>query len=142
MIDAEVYLNLLLTRDYAALGVDADTITPDLDVDELDRLPAVTWNVVGAGQVANGGGLWSFILNMNFFGDGMDEAKASAKTGYDLVHGWDNDPTVTVLPVDGADTWVSALADQDIPTRLGRAVIDGRNVVQYAGSFAIDLRQN
>jgi hypothetical protein len=143
VIDAEVYLHQLLTRDYAALSPQpspAPFVGPGLDVGELDHLPSVIWHVTGSGQTANGDGLWLYTLSVNVFGNGMDDAKAAMKTFYDVVHAWDANPASTVLDVDGSPVWVSSLEDNDLPSRFPSADIPGRNVVQYGGSFPLALR--
>lgn len=143
MLDAEVYINRLMLRDVEAL---ADTfeetllVAPDIDVNELDELPAILFTLTGDGQVANGDGLWSFILTLSTFGYGMDQAKQFAKLGYDIVHAWDQGGPGTVIEIDDEETWVSSVDDIDLPSRLPSALIAGRNVVQYVGSFALALR--
>lgn len=144
MIDAEVYLQTLIVRDTEE---DLDpgevvTIAPDIDVDQLEKMPALLWTLTGDGQVANGDGLWSYTLTLSVYGEGMDEAKRWARFFYKLVHYWDENPALTKLTVDGDPIWVSTLEDIDLPTRQSSADIDGRNVTQYVGSFALALRSN
>lgn len=142
MIDAEVYLGKLLLRDAEASLEPEDElfIAPDIDVDQLSEFPALIWNITGDGQIANGDGLWTFTLNVIFFAEGMDAAKKWARFGYDLVHFWDDRSDLTELEVDGEPVWVSFVEDIDLPTRQASADIDGRNVTQYSGSFALALR--
>lgn len=142
MIDAEVYLHQLLVRDVQEQLEEDETlaIAPDIDVNQLAHLPAVLFTVTGDGQVANGPGLWSFTLTLSVFGEGMDQAKRFARLLYDVVHHWDDRPDLTPISIDGENTWVSELDDIDLFSRLSSADIDGRNVTQYVGSFALALR--
>ncbi len=143
MIDAEVYMDRLLTQSYDALAPQSDprpSIKPDVDVDQLDDLPAIVWHLTGSGQTANGDGLWDYSLTVNIFGDGMDQAKAAMKTLYDVVHAWNDFPARTVIDIDGEPVWVSSVEDNDLPSRFPSAVIDGRHVVQYSGIFPLALR--
>lgn len=141
MIDGEAFLSKLIPRDVEALDLDEDvSIAPDIDVDQLEHLPAILFTLIGDGQVANGDGLWNFILTLSTFGEGMDQAKRFARIGYDIAHAWNGNSAATVIDVDGEPTWVSDVSDIDVPSRLAAAQIPGRNVVQYVGSFGLALR--
>jgi len=153
MIDVEVYLNLLLKQSIAAayaankfdpaLFAAAPWCSPDIDIDTLDNFPAVTWNILADGEAANGPGLWYFVLNLNLFGNGMDQAKALMRVMHDIAEAWDADTATTAINVDGDDVWLSGVdTDRDIPTRLPAAIIDGRMVVQYSGGYGIGVRSN
>jgi len=153
VIDVEVYLNLLLQQSIQA-AFDADEFdptliparpwcAPDIDVEILSKVPAVTWNITSDGEVANGPGLWNFLLNLNLFGVGMDQAKELTRVLHGIAVGWDDDTTSTVIAVDGNNVWLSSVdTDRDIPTRLPAAIIDGRQIVQYSGSYGIGVRSN
>lgn len=142
MIDAEVYLATLIQRDTEEdLEPDEEVfIAPDLDVNQLAQMPALLWTLTGDGQVANGDGLWSYTLTLSVYAEGMDAAKKWARFFYNLVHYWDEHTELTELEVDGDTLWVSTVEDIDLPTRQSSADIDGRNVTQYVGSFALALR--
>lgn len=143
MIDAEVYMGMLIKQSYDALDpqpIPRPKITPDVDMREVDALPQIVWSVTGSGQTGNGDGLWFYTLHALVFGDGMDQAKAAMKTFYDIAHAWDADPASTVIDVDGCPVWLSFLEDEDLPSRFPSADIPGRNVVQYGGSFPLALR--
>jgi hypothetical protein len=143
VIDAEVYFKQLLDRDATDLQLDDSEetwVAPDLDIEFLERIPALTWNVSGDGQTSNSEGLWTYIFNINCFGIGLDQAKALARAGYDVVHGWGTDPASSRFVVDGDAIFVLEVQDIDLPSRVAKAMIDGRSVVQYSGTFAIALR--
>jgi hypothetical protein len=152
VIDVDVYLHLLLTQSitaaFAAEGFDEvieaePWCAPDIDVDTLEKMPAVTWNILADGEVPNGPGLWNYILNLNCFGYGMDQAKALARGMHAIAEGWDENTAGTVIEVDGDDVWLSSVdTNLDIPTRLPAAIIEGRLTVQYSGSYAIGVRSN
>jgi hypothetical protein len=145
VIDAEVYMGLLLKQGYDAISpqpVPRPYVAPGFSTDELDpgHFPAIIWHLTGSGQSSNGPGLWLYSLSVNIFGDGMDEAKGVMRTFYDLVHSWNDDPAGTVITVDGSPVWVSSVDDNDLPSRFPSADIPGRNVVQYGGVFPLALR--
>lgn len=152
VIDVDVYVHLLLTQsitaafaagDFGDLIEAAPSCTPDIDVDTLESLPAVTWNILADGEVANGPGLWNFVLNLNCFGNGMDQAKALARGMHSIAEAWEEATVSTVIVVDGDDVWLSSVdTDRDIPTRQAAAIIDGRLTVQYSGSYGIGVRSN
>jgi hypothetical protein len=153
VIDVEVYLHLLMTQSIATAFADdgfdpaqilaAPYCAPDIDVDTLDNIPAVTWNILADGEVANGPGLWNFVLNLSCFGHGMDQAKALMRGMHAIAERWDEATASTVIDVDGDDVWLSSVdTNRDIPTRLPAAIIEGRLLVQYSGSYGIGVRSN
>lgn len=139
MIDADQYVYQLLAGAAAAV-TPTPTVAADMDVDLIDELPFWSFTVTGDGQIANGPGLWTFQLLMNFFADGRDACFATASAAYQIVHGWDDDPAQTVLDIEGVQVWVSELTDIDVPSRTASVQIDGRDLVQFTGSFALALR--
>lgn len=139
MIDAEQYIYQLVTRDALALDV-SPTVASDLDVDTIDELPFWGFTVTGDGQVANGPGLWTFQLSWNVFAEGRDAAFASAAQLYALHHAWMEDPSTTVLEIEDQPIWVAELEDIDIFSRTARSVINGRDIVQFTGTFALAIR--
>lgn len=141
MIDPEAYLKQLWDLAWESLDPAGRPWTaPDIDTTILERLPALTWNISGDGQQASGPGLWTFVLNANIFGDGMDAAKALARAVTDVVEAWGEDPRPTRLTVDGYRMAIASADQIDIPTRLARSEIDGIDVVQYAGSWSLAIR--
>jgi hypothetical protein len=70
----------------------------------------------------------------------MDQAKATAMHVDDVVLAWFEDPWATAVEFDGVRVVVSEGERIDTPTRAAAAMIDGRNVVQYSGSYRLLLR--
>lgn len=142
MIDAEAYIGQINLRDFEALRDDLDMphVAPDIDTETLEEIPAIIWNLSGDGQQADGPGMWTFVLSYNIFGDGMDQAKAYARLTDRVANSWFADPWPTALEVDGDRIVISGGETIDLPTRTAQSIIDGRNVVQYSGSYAIMLR--
>jgi hypothetical protein len=141
MIDAEVYLDQLLDLSMTATPFVEDLwVAPDIDVTIMQHFPALTWNIVGDGEPLNGPDAYGIILNASVFGEGMDAAKAVARYVDRTVMAWFEDPWPTAITVDGDRIVVSNGERLDLMTRLAAAEIEGRNVVQYSGSFRILLR--
>jgi len=132
MVDAEQLIYFLLRRDVPA----EFAVTSEIDVDSTDNLPLVTFAIGGDGQSDNGPGLWHIVLDINVFGAGRGPAYDSALTVYDAVSAW-NDSAPAVLPGVG---WVHSVNDVSLFSRLASANINGRNVTQYSGSFALAVR--
>lgn len=134
MIDPEQLLFTLLKA-----GAPAGTkVAPESDSESLGQLPLWTFNIIGDGQTSNGPGLYEITLDISVFAEGIDTAKAGAKAAYDLVWSWADDPLSAIVPDVG---WVSDVADISLFSRMGTPEITGRNVSQYAGSFALALRE-
>lgn len=145
MIDAEQYLGLLWEQSFTADPLDLDPpvdlwVAPDIDVDQLDHLPALTWNITGDGEAADGPNADGFILNVSIFGDGMDQAKATAIHVDEVAMKWFDDPWATAATFDNHSVVVATGERIDTPTRLPAAEINGRLVVQYSGSYRLLLR--
>jgi hypothetical protein len=141
VIDAEVYIHDLIEQSMTATAPPSDLwVAPDIDVDTLEELPALTWNLSGDSSTANGPGLWNYVLNVSIFGDGMDQAKQFAKYVDAMVQSWDVDPLATAIEVDGSDVACAGVDDVQLPARQATADIGGRLVVQYVGIYALALR--
>lgn len=133
MIDPELLVFTLLE----AGKPDGWTIEPETDSESLDDLPLLTFNIIGDGQSSNGPGLYTVTLDLSVFTEGIDAAKAGAGVFYDLVHQWDENPITSI--VDGVG-WVQSVDDISLFSRMGTPEVTGHNVSQYAGSFALALR--
>lgn len=142
MIDADAYVGTLFKNSLNAVSPAPDplpNIRPDFDPEAL-TLPAVRWNIVGDGNLANGVGLHNYRLDVVIIGAGMDQAKAAMRLLHDLVHGWDEAPAGTLLTVAGDTISVASLEDDVLPSRDSAAEIPGRDLVQYSGAYALALR--
>src|SRR6185312_9257338 len=122
MIDAGSLFYTLLTRDTTM------KVAHEVDVDTIDNLPTCTYNWSGSGQTANGDDLWEGFLDLNLF-DLRESAFDNASALYDLVHAW---PTGAVTEFG----WVTLVTDQSMFSLVPDPAVAGRQVVQYAGSFA------
>ena len=143
MIDIEQYVGKLWTQSLTATPPPADLwVAPDIDVDTVKNLPALTWNIVGDGETEDGPGAVGIILNVNILGNGMDQAKDAARHVDDVAMAWFDDPWPTAITVDGDRIVVSDGDRIDMPTRIAEAMVEGRNLVQYSGSYRLLLRFN
>jgi hypothetical protein len=143
MIDAEAYVYTLTNRDITALTL-AHTfpVTGEVNVDVVSTFPCAFFDLSGNGQSSNGDDLWSYTLNFNVLGDGLDQAKSYARALYRVVRGWDSNPASTLLTVAGDNIWVSSVSDIDAFSRLPSPDVQIRNAKQYTGAFALELRNN
>ncbi|GIT80181.1 hypothetical protein LLS1_18500 [Leifsonia sp. LS1] len=133
MIDGERLVYELLQ----AAAPPGTQVLPESDLDVLGELPVWMFHTDSDGQSENGPGLWSFTLDVNVFGNGIDAAKQQARLCYDAIWSWMDDPAATVI--DGVG-WVSEVEDMSLFSRAGTPALTGRGVSQYAGSFALALR--
>lgn len=141
MIDTEQYIYQLVRRDIVARQVDpVPTVAADLDVDTISEMPFWSFTLIGDGQIANGPGLWTYQVTWNVFAEGRDATFSSAADLYELHQGWAADSEGTVLVVDGQPIWLHSLEDVDLFSRTGAAVVDGRDIVQFSGTFALAIR--
>lgn len=142
MIDIEAYLAALMEQSYAANPYDEDVwVAPDIDVDTVaDHIPAVTWNIQGDGEEQDVDETFGILLNANVLGNGMDQAKGVAKHFDGLVMEWFDDPAPTLIEIDGVRMVVSLGWRQDLITRIAQAEVEGRNLVQYSGSYRLLIR--
>lgn len=142
MIDIEQYIDLLWAQSLTAMPFEEEIwVAPDIDVDTVsDHIPALTWNIQGDGEIQDVEGTYGVILNVNILGYGMDQAKAVAGHVDDVAMEWFEDPAPTRIDVDGSPVVVSLGDRQDLPTRIAQAEVDGRNLVQYSGSYRLLIR--
>lgn len=126
MIDAGSLVYGLLS----AMG--GATVTAEVDVDTIDSFPTIMYAVSGPGQTANGDGYWNVFLDLNVIGDPTN-AFDTASALYDAVHAW-----IGVLTDFG---WVHEVTDVSMFSTIPTPIVAGRQVVQYAGSFALSLRK-
>lgn len=132
MIDAETLLYTLLGRD-KPLGTQ---LSENVDQYSIEEFPFINYSVAGLTQNANGDGLWSVFLDLNVFDD-EGNAFSVASSLYDSIHLWDtaNDG---IVPGVG---WVAQVTDISAFSQVDNPLIQGRTVTQYAGSFALLLRE-
>lgn len=119
---------------YSSLVRDLDssvTVVAELQLDTIDNFPTVSFSWSGAGQTGNGTELWFGFLDLNVFDD-VNSAFGNASAVYDLVHAWPNQVAEF--------GWVESVTDQQMFSPVPSPVVAGRQVVQYAGSFALALR--
>jgi hypothetical protein len=142
MIDAEAYQKLLWDQSFTAHPTVGFTlwVAPDIDVQTLDELPALTWNLSSDANDMNGPDAWNFILNANVFGDGMDQAKSAMRHVDSLVQEWFEDPGPTVIDVDGDRIAVADGETLDYPSRQATSDLPARLVVQYSASYRLLMR--
>jgi len=133
MIDPEELLYTLLKRGKP----DGSTVAPETDLDSIDSLPLVLYDVIGDGQDGNGPGLWNVTLNLSVIGATLDDARTTARAFYDLVWSWNDDPEAAT--VDGVGT-VSSVADASLFSRQPSSDIAVHDITQYDGSFDLQLR--
>lgn len=128
MIDAGSLIYGLLTADAPA----GATVSAEVDVDAIDSLPTIMYSVSGSGQTSNGDGYWNVFLDLNVIGS-PSNAFDIASALYDAVHAW-----VGVVREFG---WVHEVTDISLFSTVPTPAVAGRQVVQYAGSFALSLRK-
>jgi hypothetical protein len=143
VIEAEQLIYLLLERapqfdgpQHPEHNGQAVDIRPDVDVNQLDQLPAVFFTLTGDGE-GSGLNLYPYTLNVSAIGNGMDAAKALMKTVDEIVVGWGTDNTTTVVEGVG---WISTVDPGVLPTRQPSSVLNGLNVTQYDASYNVALR--
>jgi hypothetical protein len=132
VIDAELLLYTLLN----AGKPPGSTVQPETDLDSIDHMPLVLFDVNGDGQTGNGPGLWFVTLNLSVIDNNLDAVKAVAGALYDLVWSW-NDPANAVVEDVG---WVSSVEDLSYFSRSPIADVNVRGTYQYDGAFALQLR--
>lgn len=132
MIDAGGIVYQLLTAD-----IPTATIRDEVAVTTIDELPTIIYAISGPGQTANGDGYWNVILDLTVIDDiatGFDIASAAD----DAVHSWPGRITGLGWVHDVTDvalfSTVTAGDRQSVP-------VAGRDVVHYAGTFALALRK-
>lgn len=127
MIDAGSLIYGLLTA-----AVPAATVTDEVDLDTINSFPTIAYSVSGPGQTANGDGYWNVFLDLNVIGD-TTNAFSTASALYDAVHAW--------AGVSTQFGWVHEVTDVSLFSTVPTPTVAGRQVVQYAGSFALSLRK-
>lgn len=137
VLDLDLLVYTLLTR-----SIPDVPFAPDLDVDSIGRLPLVTFTVTGGAAVAGSPAppfAWDASLALSVFGEGIDEARATAGRVYDAVWSWD-DPFNGLGIIDGLGH-AAAIDDESLFTRIGTVDIAARSITQYAGSFGLQLHK-
>lgn len=133
MIDAERLVYELLD----AGKPEGSTVQPERDLESIENLPLVMFNVYGNGQTSNGPGIWFVTLDLTVVGESIDQAKAVASAIYDLVWSWLSDPLNAVVPDVG---WVASVSDISYFSRAAGSAVNVRGASQYDGSFDLELR--
>lgn len=132
LVDDERLIFTLLVRD----APEGYTIAAELDIDTIDGLPFASFAVTGGEQGGNGPGLWTVYLTVNAFNEGQDATWDMCRVLYRIVHGWGELGT-GALPGVG---YVSSVRDVSKFTRTAAAVLEGKQITQYTGSFALTIR--
>jgi hypothetical protein len=132
VIDADLLVYTLL----AAAAPEGVRVTPETDTEVLGDLPLWQYHLIGNGQISNGPGMYSYVLDLSVFAEGLDATRAQARLAYDAVHAWEI-PAAAIVPGIG---WVTGVDDVSILSLQGTPEITGRQVSQYAGSFDLALR--
>ncbi len=141
--DFEVYVAHLWTAGLALLTLPTgETITPHPDNggETGGHIPVVYWSLTATGDVSNGPDAWSFLLNVSIVGLGMDGAKQATSRVHQVVSSWNLDPNFTSDVVGSHTIVLASVDDSTIPTRTAAATVDGRDLVQYDGSYLLLLR--
>lgn len=135
-LDGERLIYELLKKGLA----DHMTVAADVDVDEMERYPTLTFALTGGSAIEGTVGIprsWDFGLSLDLFHDDLDEAKQLAGLAYEWVWSWD-DPWIlngTIPDVGRANE----IFDRSIFTRVGTAPISDRHVHHLAGSFDLQI---
>lgn len=130
-LDTELLLYTLLSTPDPGVP-----IQPETDSDSPGALPLVQYDLSGSGATGNGPGLYQVTLDLNVFAYGRDEARRIALALYARVHSWEQ-PGQGIVPGLG---WVQTVADISYPSSVGTPDMTAHNLVQYAGSWSIQLR--
>lgn len=137
MLNIEELAYRLLKRDIPGVA-----ILPELDVDTIEELPAITFAVTGGEQINADGGkpsAWACHLSLNVFDVSMDAAFKVASRAYDAVWAWD-DPWAGLAIADFG--WMDEISDASIFTRIGGdSDIDAHGITQFAGEFDMQAHQ-
>ena len=139
MIDHETLIWSLLTRDMP-MGAYFDSETNIAEDFELP-MPALIYSLSNSGQTQNGPNLWTGQLDVTILGKPAD-AWARASAVYDMVHGWATNGVIPDVGWVQDLTDISAFSQQSFSksSRTPSVNIVGKGVNQYAGSFALALR--
>lgn len=132
LIDDEQLVYLLLKRDL----VDSVTLAAELDVESIDSMPFVTFNLRGGDQSGNGPGLWSCPLTIRVFAEGQDAAWELCSDLYRAVHMWAESGHSTVAGLG----YVAVTTDLSKFSRDASVQMKGKNITQYTGSFELIIR--
>ncbi len=132
MLDIEQLLFTLLERDKPS----GATVQLNADTAAVNEFPFVTYDYHGFGQNVNGDGLWHCVLDLNVFLDDATATFSTISAFNDAVHAW-GDLQTGVVPTVGH---VQTVTDLSIFSPVDDPVIQGRTVMQYAGSFTLQLR--
>ncbi|WP_378144814.1 hypothetical protein ACFJGV_15155 [Cnuibacter sp. UC19_7] len=133
MIDHDALVWALFTRDTPA----GTFISNELNLSATTPIatPAVIYSLANSGQTQNGPGLWTGDLDVQVIGK-PDEAWTLASDLYDAMHAWADEQTGIIADVGH----VQDLDDNTAFSRSSTTQTVGKGVVQYAGSFAVALR--
>lgn len=137
MLDLEE-LAYRLFRDPMDSSVD---VTSELDVDTVDRVPLLTFRVIGGPSINGGHGVpsaWNCELVVDLFDEDHERCRALARSVYDLVHSW-NDIFAGTNIIDGLGH-VSEVVDRSLFTRIFDGPVEGNtHITQMSGSFGLQL---
>jgi len=133
MIDHETIFWSLLDRDLiSGTYFSSETnIAADFEI----PLPAIIYSLTNTGQTQNGPNLWTGQVDVQILGD-PEPAWDLAANVYDILHQWADEQTGVVDDVG----WVQDVTDISAFSRPTGTQIVGKGVIQYAGSFALALR--
>lgn len=133
MLDHEMLLWELLKRDLPA----GTYFSPETSIAagfEIP-LPAAIYSLVNNGQTQNGPRLWTGQIDFQILGE-PDPAWVLASSLYDILHAWADTQTGVIAGVG----WVQDVSDISAFSRPTSTNIVGKGVTQYAGSYALALR--
>lgn len=133
MIDHETLIWSLFQRDLPE-GTYFSSETNIADGFQIP-LPAVIYSLVNNGQTGNGPHLWTGQIDVQIIGEPAP-AWVLASTVYDILHAWADLQTGVVVDVG----WVQDVTDISAFSRPTSTNIVGKGVTQYAGSYALALR--
>lgn len=134
LVDANRIIQSLLTRDLLGRKY---FIASDLDVDDIDLLPAVTHTVMVDGQTANWYGSWRAQLIVNVF-DESSTAFDTCSGLYRIIHGWNRNGA---CPPHGSVRNVRDVSVfSEIPKVNSGSTMVGKHARHYAATFGLNFR--
>lgn len=123
----------VILEDGAPTGV---SVIVDLDGEDYEDMPVVTWRTITEGQIAHG--LWRVTLILNVIFDIADEATDDLLPSlYAQIHGW-NEPGEGVLATEKYG--VESVEDAAVFDLIFASIVNGKNVSQYAAQFTVLVR--
>lgn len=132
LVDDELLVYTLLKRELP----EGATLAAELDVDSIDTLPFITYNVRGGDQSGNGPGLWSSPLTIRVFAEGQDAGWELCRDLYRVIHLWAEPGNSTVPGV----AYVTNVTDLSKFSRDATVAMEGKQITQYTGSFELITR--